>query len=231
MTYPIALTIQPNFGWCERDTGSVRVRELTSQFFYNLDELYTRCPQPQWLPHNKRFNGIVVVEKRKASPHVHIILSCASSLEREGRSTFLLEVADNVTKRRDDPRDEEWQQRTREFISRHPWSSTRPYLPKESLITRFAPKATVMVQINFGAEDARRWAGYMTKYCTYSANTSASRRFTPSNEVHLDWFELREFFKPEPCPPARAWTWGSDGKPTVDLNNITWRVPSRGVLK
>ena len=106
----------------------------------------------------------------------------------------MLEVADNVVKARREPQDDHWQRTGREFISRHPWSATRPWALHESLITQFEPKATVMVQVAFSGEDRHRWAGYMTKAWDYGARHLAERRSVAVEDPALEWFELRDFF-------------------------------------
>ena len=59
VTYPVAVTMQPNFGWMESG-GSQRVRELTKAVFYCLDHLHTGCPRPEFLSPSDRLNGLVV---------------------------------------------------------------------------------------------------------------------------------------------------------------------------
>lgn len=229
--HAIAVTIQPNYGWSDGATGSTRLRTLIRGFFYKLDQNYTGCPQCRWLSHDQRFNGFVVVEKRNSSPHVHILLSCCSARDRIFRSTFLLEVADNVVKARSDPQDDCWQRTTREFIRDRPWSQPRLWAPAESLITQFAPKATVMIQVTFTDEDRRRWAGYMTKAWGYSARQLAERQSVDVDDGALEWFELRDFFPPEPQRAARPWKSGNDGCAILDLDNLAWRLPGKGILK
>jgi hypothetical protein len=229
--HAIAVTLQPNFGWSDGATGSTRVRNLTKGLFYRLDELYTGCPQPRWLAHKQRFNGFVVVEKRNVSPHVHLLLSCESFGEQMTRSTFLLEVADNVVETRKDPRDDRWQRSTREFISRRPWSQVRSWAPNQSLVTLLEPKATVMVQVLVTDDDMRRWAGYISKGWGYSADDLAERQSTPVDDWALDWFELRDFFPPDPARAARPWKSGKVGVLTLDLDDLAWRLPGKGILK
>jgi hypothetical protein len=229
--HPIALTIQPNFGWSDGATGSDRVKRLTRDFFYEADRLYTTCPQPQWLAHIQRSNGFAVVEKRNNSPHVHILLSCETASDRIFRSTFLLEVADNVVKACDSSQEDRWRRTTREFIVHHPWSRTRSWAPNESLLTQFARKATVMVQMTFTDDDIRRWTGYMTKAWGYSTDQLAARRTVPVDDWALDWFELREFFPPERAPVARPWKRGPHGTRILDLDEASWRRPGKGILK
>jgi len=228
VAYPIALTIQPQFGPSDGATGSARVRDLTKRLFYDLDERYTSCPQPRWLSHAQRFGGFVVAEKCSVSPHVHMLLSCRSQADQESRSTFLLEVIDNVTKERPDPRDDHWQRVTREYIRTHPWSRDRYWAPNESLVTQLAPKATAMVQLILTEADSRRWAGYLTKAWGYSPASLALRQRVPVQEPALDWFELRDFFPPEPVPAARNWKSDPDGSMIWDFN---WRLPGKGILK
>jgi hypothetical protein len=229
--YGIAVTIQPRFGWSDGATGSARVRNLVRGFFYELDQLHTGCPQCRWLSHEQRFKGFVVVEKRNDSPHVHILLTCCSASDRILRSTFLLEVADNVLKTRNDPQDDRWRRNTREFICRHPWSKTRSWAPRESLITQFEPKATAKVQVTFTDEDKRRLAGYITKAWGYSASQLAQRQSVAADDGVLEWFELQDFFPPEPQRAARPWKTGQDGSLTLDLDNPSWRLPGKGILR
>lgn len=228
VAYPIGVTIQPMFGPSDGATGNARVRELTNQLFHELDRRYTGCQQPRWLAHAQRFNGFGVVEKCSLNPHVHLLLSCRSKGDQESRSTFLLEVADNVTKDRPDPRDDHWQRATREYIRTHPWAHDRCWAPHESVVARFAGKATVMVQHILSENDTRRWAGYLTKAWGYSAASLAHRQAIPLHEAAFDWFELRDFFPPDPKPAARNWKRDPDGSMVWDFN---WRIPGKGILK
>jgi len=157
-----------------------------------------------------------------------MLISCRSKADQESRSTFLLEVIDNVTKHRSDPRDDHWQRAGREYIRTHPWSRDRLWAPNESLVTHFAPKATAMVQLIFTEDDCRRWAGYLTKAWGYSPASLALRQRIPVQEPTLDWFELRDFFPPEPVPAARNWKLDPDGSMVWDFK---WRLPGKGILK
>jgi hypothetical protein len=84
-----------------------------------------------------------------------------------------------------------------------------------------------MVQGALTEEDTRRWASYMTKGWGSSAAQLAARQTAPLDDWALDWFQLRDFFPPEPIRAARPWKTDQNGK--VSYDGI-WRLPGKGRL-
>lgn len=226
------MTIHPRFEGCSPEDGSPRLREVIRKGFLQADEKYWNCQQGNWLPHDLRFNGIVVIEGSGDTTHAHILQVNDSFDEQMLRSTFLLEYADNVVKTRKDPRDDHWQRTTREFIEQHPWRGRNHWIrPQQSIFSQIAPRATVMVQKNFTPDDVCKWAGYMTKMWKFSPASLSQRRAVSVGKEDLDWFELRELFPPAPRKRATPVKMMRTGGQVLDFDDFAWRLPGKGKLK
>jgi len=194
--------------------------------FFDLDRLFSTCPDPACLDPEERFNGWAFIEKRNVSPHVHILISCRSWTDQMWRSLFLLEALDNVTKERRDTRDDRWQRETRATIRARPWSSWRRWKPHQSVM----PRGTAMVQVIRTADDLENVSRYVTKEWRYTTEQLALRTHVPLDDWAMPAFELREFFTHQKHRPARPWKRCADGSLELNLDKLAWRN-ERGIVK
>jgi hypothetical protein len=224
--YPVFVSIQPNFAWSQPDRvnrgdGPTMVRNLLRDLFYRLDRDHTGCPKPEYLPPISRFNGFVVVEKPKTSPHAHVLISCVDGFEQLGQALTLFKLLDNVTMRTD----QEWAESAWRFVTAYSAPHESRTDRKYSLLTGLAPAGTAMVQRILGAADHERVARYMTKTCYQSGIGGED----------LDFFELRDFFPVIPKKlHARLWS-PEERNPNhhvLDLDKpLKYRVSGRGILR
>lgn len=227
----IAVTIQPNYGYQDGAQGSAKLKLVTRSLFYLGDCFYTGCPRPEWLPQHRRFQGFGVIEKRRTNPHIHFLLSCQTHMDWRCRLLFLLAAFDNTPNEQGRQEDWQWRIDARAFLAQHPWSDNGRWNASESLVSRFAPSATCMVQPLRTSEDATRWAGYITKEWRYSSEQLAQRTSIPTNDWALDWCELQEFFPAQLASHATPIKTHMDGSQVLDLDHLVWRRPGKGVLR
>jgi hypothetical protein len=71
----------------------------------------------------------------------------------------------------------------------------------------------------------------MTKAWHYNTSQLAERRSVAVDDGALEWFELQDFFHADPSRPARPWKSDRNGSLKLDLDDVQWRLPGRGILK
>jgi hypothetical protein len=162
--------------------------------FYRLDRERTGCPRPALIPPDQRFQGLGILEKAHTNPHVHLLLLCQNDVEQSTAADFLLEVLDNVPKKRSDPRDEQWQEEAWDRILKSGARGDDLLLcRKSSMLTALAPAGTAMVQLIRNAEDLEKVARYMTKSWFQSQHYLSTCPNDELVEQSMDWKLLSDF--------------------------------------
>ena len=137
------------------------------------------------------------MEKHSTNAHIHLLLRCDDRLEQVLRSLFLLQMLDNVPRKRPTKWDDRWQREAwKVLIQLGGWSDDLLWGREDSVLTDLAPAGTAMVQFVNRPSDLRAVTGYMTKCWKESAHTLATRRELLAYEEAFDFKELREFHAP-----------------------------------
>jgi hypothetical protein len=242
-SFPIFVTIQPNL-W--RAPSPVKVAPGTpatpankawaifSTVFYRLDREWSGCDRVATLPPVTRLQGAGVMEKHFTNPHNHVLINCADQDDQEARGKFLFEFLDNVPKRRQDDRDEIWQQETWEAILQRGSISDDLIQDRTfSILTDIAPAGTAMVQVVRTEADLDTICRYMTKSWFQSQHQLATRAGQLTSEHAMDWKLLSDFHAPVP-PSRQARRHRFDRKSGAVMSDTAhgvWKVRGRTIRK
>ena len=250
-TFPLALTIQPNFGATPsaRSVKSVRpgfaqaqlrrARELLPRIMAEADACFLNCSKPHFVPPDWRFNGTAVLEDPYGNPHWHLIINSLCSVEQHERFRFLVEVFDNAKLHRNEDCERErklWEtkQRHRRLVTLVGGYRNAPGQPlPPSLLVKHAPAGTAHVALLASDHDVDRWCGYLAKHAVGTFHSLAHETSRMSHDFEpLPYCELSEFFSDVGrAQPARPYAINRNDptKGTMSFP-LRWRHSDKGLL-